>query len=86
MRKLPALVDTFMVIGVLRHCALLFSVCDLKATQMNMQYSLIWELVFYEFELGHNATEAAQNISMRSEGEVDHHTVTGWFKKFHLCR
>ena len=38
----------------------------------------------YEFELGHNATEANKNICCtKGEGAVDHSTVTRLFKKFH---
>ena len=39
------------VVSALTCCALLHSVCNLKATQMNMQHCLIWELVLYKFEL-----------------------------------
>ena len=35
---------------------------DLKAAQMNVQCSLIWELMLYEFKLGNNGTEATKNI------------------------
>ena len=62
----------------------LLCVCDLKATHMNMQYSLIQELMLYKFEVGHNVVEAAKNICWaKSEGTVDHSTITKWFKKFH---
>ena len=55
----------------------------MKATQMNMQHSLIWELMFYKLELGHNAAEAIKNICYaKSEGKVDHSTLIWWFKKF----
>ena len=57
--------------------------CDLKAAQMNVQHSLIRKLMLYEFEPGHNATEATKNICFaKGEGAVDHNTVTRWFKKF----
>ena len=39
--KVPAVVGSILAIGALILCALLHSMCDLKATQMNMQYSLI---------------------------------------------
>ena len=45
---------SIMVIGALT-CALLHSMCDLKATQMNDQHNLIWELILYELKLGYNA-------------------------------
>ena len=49
------------VVGALTHCALLHSVCDLKATQTNVKYSLIWEFKFYEFKFGYN-TEGSNQI------------------------
>ena len=60
--KQPAIVNRIVVIGALIYCALLHSICDLKAAHMNIQHSLIYALMFYEFQLGHNATEAAKNI------------------------
>ena len=53
------------VVGVLIRCALLYSVCNLKAAQMNMQRSLIREFMLYEFEPGHNTAEATKNIFVR---------------------
>ena len=67
---------SIVVVGIVIHCKLLLSIYDLKAKQMNVQCSLIWELMLYEFELGHHTVEA------RDEDEVDHSTVTRWFKKF----
>ena len=62
-----------MVVGMLTCCALLHSVHDLKATQMNVQHSLIHEFMLYEFELSHNTMEATQNIyCMKGKGTVDH--------------
>ena len=59
--------------------------CNLKTTQMNVQCSLIRELMIYEIELGHNVTKATKNICcMKDEGAVDHSTVNRWFKKFCL--
>ena len=49
--KKPAMVGSIMVVGVLACCTLFHSMCDLKAMQMNLWYSLIWELLSYEFEL-----------------------------------
>ena len=37
-------------------------VCDLKATLMNEQHSLIWELILFKFKWGHNAMDATKNI------------------------
>ena len=39
--------------------------------------------MLYEFELGHNTTEATKNIyCVKGESAVDHNTVNRWFKKF----
>ena len=46
---------------------------------MNMQSSLIQELMLYEFKLGHEATK---NICENGEGTFNHTTETRWFKKF----
>ena len=84
--KIPTVVIKSMVVCVLTFCALLHSMCDLKAPQMNVQHSLIQELLLYEFKLGHNTAEATKNIyCMNGEGIVDHSTVTRWLKKFYLC-
>ena len=70
------------VVGVLTWCALLHSKCDLKATKMNMHCSIIWELILYQFELGHNIVEATKKICCaKSEGADDQSTATRWFKK-----
>ena len=45
------------VVGAQTRCALLHSMRDLKYTQMNMQRSLILELILYEFEQDRNARE-----------------------------
>ena len=56
---------------------------DLKATQMNIQHSLIQEIMIYKFKLNHNATEATKNICcIKGEGSVDQATLTRGFKKF----
>ena len=66
---------------MLTHSALL----HLKATQMNIQLSLVRELMLYEFRLGHNDVEATKNICcVKSEGMVHYNRVTRWFKKFCL--
>ena len=38
--KVPVVVGSITIIGVLTCCALLYPVCDLKATQVNVQQSL----------------------------------------------
>ena len=59
--------------------------CDLKTAQMNGQHSLIQELMLYNFKLDHNTMKATKNICFaKSEGTVDHSTVTRWFKKIPL--
>ena len=72
-------------LGALTLCyALLHSImCDLKAAQMNVQHSLIWEL--YVLKLSHNAMKAIKNICCaKGEGTVNHNAITRWFKKFCL--
>ena len=52
---------------------------------MNVQSSLIWELLCYKFKLRHNITESTKNICCaKGEGAVDHSTVTRQMEKFHL--
>ena len=66
-------------------CALLHSVRDLKAAQISVECNHILELMIYEFEQGHNATEATKNIRCRKgEDAIDHSTITRWLKKFCL--
>ena len=71
-RKVPPLVGSILVAGVLTHCALLNFVCDLKVAQMNVHCSLIQELKLYKFELSHNAMGA----HLKDKGAVYHSTVT----------
>ena len=71
--KVLPIVYSIVVVGALTCCALLHSVHDLKAAQMSVECSLIHELMFYKFELGHIATEATKNIcGVKGEGAVDH--------------
>ena len=56
------MVVSIVIVGVLIHCALLYTICDLKVIQMNIQFGLIQKLIFYEFELGYNAVEATENV------------------------
>ena len=60
--KVLIMVDSIVVVGALTRCALRHSVWDLKAAQINMQGSLIWEFMLYKFRLGHNVAEATKNI------------------------
>ena len=83
--KLPAVVGNIVVVGVLTCCALLYCVRHLKDAQMNMQHSLIWELILYKFELCHNTAESTKDIyCVKHKMSVDDSTVTGWFRKFGL--
>ena len=64
-----------MVVSVLTHCALLYFVHGSKAIQMNLQNSLIWELILCQFKLGYYTTEATKNICcVTDEGSLDHST------------
>ena len=65
-----------MVVGAVTH-VLLYFVYDLKITKMHIQCSLIQKLMFYEFKMGYNTTEATKNICyVKGEGAVDHNTET----------
>ena len=48
-RKVP--IGSIAVVGARTCCALVYSMCDLKAVQMNMQCNLIRESMLEEFEL-----------------------------------
>ena len=64
-----------MAIGPLTNSALPHFVHDLKATLMNLQQSLIQELMYYKFKLGHNITEKNKNtFYMKGEIAVDLNT------------
>ena len=83
--KLPAVLGSIVVVSAMTCCVLVHSMYDLKAAHMNVQQSLIWELMLYKFELCHNAVEAAKNIHCtKGKGAVDYWTVNRWFKKFGL--
>ena len=55
-------VSSIVLVGVLTCCALLHFMCDLKTAQMNMQCSLIQELMLNVFEEEHNTTEESKTI------------------------
>jgi len=69
-------------------CIALFSVCDWKVAQINVQRSLIRKIMIYELEQNHNVLEATKSFCCaKGEGAVDHSTVNRWFKKYHsTCR
>ena len=55
----------------------------MKATQINLQGSLIQKLMLYEFEQGHNAVEEIKNICCaKDEGTDNLSTVASWLNKF----
>ena len=66
------------------YCYLLYSVCALKATQMDMHYSLIRDLHFTCSHLGNNTVLASKKNFCWAKDEcvIDHGIVTGHFKKF----
>ena len=67
------MVRSILLVGVLTCCALLHSVCNLKAVQRNVQHSLIKELMLYKFKLGDDAAKTTKNICcVKGEGAVDH--------------
>ena len=79
------MVGSLGTVGVLTRCVLLYSVPELKTAQMKVYQNLIWKLLLFEFELGHNAVASTKNIcSGKVEGLDDPSTVTRWFKKFFL--
>ena len=85
MNEVPTMVGSIVVVGALTCCALNHSVCDLKVVKMNVKRSRIHELMFYLFELSHNAVEETKIISFPSdESAVNHCAVIRWFKKFYL--
>ena len=46
---------------------------DLKVAWMNVQCSLIWELLLYDFKLDHNTIEATKNICcVKDESAVNY--------------
>ena len=69
-----------MIVGALT----LYFLCNLKASQMNVQRGLIQENMLYKFDEGHNAVKATKkrNCKAKDEGTVDHNTVTRLLIKF----
>ena len=58
--------------SALTRCALFYSMCDL-----NVQCSLIREIMLSKFELVYNAADASKKIYyVKREDEVDHSKVT----------
>ena len=74
--EIPFVVNSITVISVLTCYALLHSMWDLKAQQMNIQQSLIWDLILYKFELNHNAIEETKKIyCTKDKHAVDHRRI-----------
>ena len=65
---------SIMVVGAYTRCELLHSLCNLKASQKNVQCNQVWELMPFEFELGHNATKVT-NKSVVPEGKYNNKMV-----------
>ena len=81
--KKPTVVSSIVVVGALTCCVLPHSVSDLTATQMNIQHSLILELMFYKFELSHKTTEATKSICCtKDEGVLYYRTITRWLNPY----
>ena len=57
-----AVAGLIVVVSILKCCALLHFVYDLKAAQMNRHCSQVQELMLYKFELGLNTAETTKNI------------------------
>ena len=79
--NVATIVDSIVIAGVLTRCALLHSVCDMKATQINVQCSLIWYFMLHGFKLGHNAAETIKNIYC-AKGEDLFYCRPRWCKEF----
>ena len=78
------MIGSVVVVGALTPILLHFA-RNLKKVQVNEQRSQIWELLLYEFELGHNAAEVTKNICCaKGEGRVDQSTITRRSKKFYF--
>ena len=80
------MVGSILVVCLLIHCLLFYTMSDLKVKLMNMQLSLIWELILYELELGHNDHDETDNVYYaKCECTDDHSIVNRGFKKFRSC-
>ena len=65
------MLGSIMVVGVLHF------MCDLKASQMNVPQSLIWEFILNEVKVGHDAAKATKNFCFaKGESAIDRNTVT----------
>ena len=74
-------------IVVIAQCvnALFHSICDLKATQINVQHQLVQELMPCKLKLSHSATEVNKSICcLKGKCAVDLSTVSRRVKTFSL--
>ena len=60
--KVAAMVGNIVVVGVLTHCTWIYSKCNLKATQINVQWILINKLLNYVSKLDHNTKKQLQTF------------------------
>ena len=60
--KIPTVVVSIVVGSAQTCCALIQSMCDVKAAQMDVQFNLIQELILYEFDLSQNAAETTKYL------------------------
>ena len=75
----PAEVGSIVVVGALTRCALLHSECDFKVTKLNVQHSLIQELMLHEFE---HSAEVIKNIYCTKKMKTQWIKEHKWLKKF----
>ena len=68
------MVGSIIVVGALTPCALLHSMCDLKAAQMNV----------LRMHLGFERLKQPKIFAVKM-GKTQLITVTRWFKFFHSC-
>ena len=74
--RVPDIVGSFMVIGVLIYCVFFHWVCDLKATQMTVTLRLIQENMLYKLKLDHNAEDNKNSCCVKSEGTIGSNRIT----------
>ena len=84
---IPAVVGSMGVVGVQTRRALLHPMCDLKAAQVNVQHSLIREIMHYKLRFSRNTAKVTKSICCaKGEATVGHRTTTRWRKKFFFGR
>ena len=60
-----------------------YTLFNLEAAQMNVQHSLIQELILYKFKLSHNFAKTTKNICCaNNEDAVEHSTVSRCSRNF----